>query len=144
MIGAIAIGACVSGCALQEVRSKWKLASEWRHSGRSTEEVRYSVEQGFDLRWDKGWTTGVAYRRRDIDDGSGDHDDGLFVDFSFPLWKAHKPDANAQRIQALENRIAQLEGRLRDSAGSSSATGGAALDENGQRSALDETKGGLP
>jgi hypothetical protein len=100
-----------SGCALEEVRSKNKFGSEWRHSGsRSTAEERYSVEPGFEFKWDKGISTGVSYRRRDIDNGSGDSDNGLFVDFSFPLWKRPKGEAKTtERIEKLERRLAELE-----------------------------------
>lgn len=103
--------ALLSGCALEEVRSKNKFGTEWRHSGsRSTAEERYSVEPGFEFKWDKGISTGVSYRRRDIDNGSGDSDNGLFVDFSFPLWKRPKEEAKmAERIEKLERRLAELE-----------------------------------
>lgn len=103
--------ALLSGCALEEVRSKNKFGSEWRHSGaRSTAEERYSIEPGFEFKWDKGISTGVSYRRRDIDNGSGDSDNGLFVDFSFPLWKRPKGEAKtAERIEKMERRLAELE-----------------------------------
>jgi hypothetical protein len=100
----------IFGCALEEVRSKNKLGAEWRHGGaRSTAEERYSVEPGFDFKWDKGVSTGIGYRRRDIDNGSGDSDNGLFVDVSFPLWKRKKADKTAERVEALERRLAELE-----------------------------------
>jgi len=99
-----------SGCALQEVRSEHTVGTEWRHSGTtSTSEERYSIEQGFDFKWDKGISTGISYRRRDIDNGSGDSDNGLFVDFSFPIWKRKKVEAKTERIEALERRLAELE-----------------------------------
>ena len=73
---------------------------------------RYSVEEGLEFRWDKGWTTGLTYRRRDIYEGAGDNDNGLGFDFSFPLWKApKKPDATAQRVEELEKRLAAVEGQ---------------------------------
>jgi hypothetical protein len=104
-----------SGCALQEVRSKSKVGNEWRHSGsRSTNEERYSVEQGFDFKWDKGIGTGISVRRRDINEGNGDNDTGLWLDFSFPVWKAPPPkkESSAERILELERRVALLEGEL--------------------------------
>jgi len=98
------------GCAVEEVRYKNKLGAEWRHTGsNSREDERYTLEPGFDLKWDKGVSTGVSYRRRDVNDGNGDHDDGLFVDFSFPIWKRKKPDAQAERIEALERGLAELQ-----------------------------------
>ncbi len=103
----------VSGCALREVRSQSKFGPEWQHSGsNSTDSVRYSAEQGFDFKWQNDWTTGVSYRRRDIDNGDGNNDNGAWFDFSFPLWKAAKKDASAERVAELERRITQLEARL--------------------------------
>ncbi|MFQ5490421.1 MAG: hypothetical protein ACE5GE_06830 [Phycisphaerae bacterium] len=101
----------VSGCALKEIRSKSKFGSEFRHSGtKNTNKVRYTVQQGFDFKWDKGITTGVTYRRRDDDDGGGDNDNGVWFSVSFPLWKAKpKADTSEARIERLERRLAALE-----------------------------------
>ncbi len=103
-----------SGCKLQEVRNKWKFGSEWQHKGSSrTDQVRYSEEPNLDFKFDNGWTTGVTYRRRDTDDDSGDGENGLWVDFSYPLWKAaKKPEGSAEQIRELQDRIAQLEAKL--------------------------------
>lgn len=100
-----------SGCALKEVRSKTKFGPEFRHKGSNrTNEVRWYAQQGFDFKWEKGITTGVTYRRRDVDGGSGDNDNGVWIDFSFPIWKApKKADALARRVVELERRLAQLE-----------------------------------
>ena len=108
-----AMTAGLAGCKVQEVRNKWKFGSEWQHRGNNTEQMRYSVEPSFDFKWDNAWTTGVSYRRRDVDNGSGDGEDGLWVDFSYPLWKApKKPEGSAEQIRAMEERIAQLEAKL--------------------------------
>ena len=111
MFGGVILLTLTFGCALEEVRSKNKFGSEWRHSGsRSTAEERYSVEPGFEFKWEKGVSTGLSYRRRDIDNGSGDSDNGLFVDFSFPIWKRPKAEAKtAERMEALERRLAEVE-----------------------------------
>lgn len=102
-----------SGCALQEVRSKTRFGPEFQHMGsNSTNSVRYSEEQGLDFKWGNNWTTGVSYRRRDTDDGTGNNDNGVWFDFSFPVWKAAKKDASAERVTELERRITQLEARL--------------------------------
>lgn len=100
-----------SGCALKEVRSKTKFGPEFRHKGSNrTNEVRWYAQQGFDFKWEKGITTGVTYRRRDVDGGSGDNDNGVWIDFSFPIWKApKKADALALRVVELERRLARLE-----------------------------------
>jgi hypothetical protein len=104
----------VTGCALQEVRSKTLAGPEFRYSGSSrTNEDRWTVQQGIEFKWDRGITTGVTYRRRDVDQGDGDHDDGVWVDFSFPIWTApKKPDPTARRVDVLEKRLAELERKL--------------------------------
>lgn len=113
--GSIAFLLLCSGCELQEIRSKNKFGTEWRHKGSNgTDRERYAVQPGFEFKWDNGVTTGVSYRRRDDNDGSGDDDNGLFVDVSFPLWKAKKKEKASEtaRIERLEERIAQLEAKL--------------------------------
>jgi hypothetical protein len=108
--GLLTCGLLLTGCALQEVRNKSKVGTEWRHRGSdSTNDERYSVEQGLEFRWDKGYTTGVTVRRRDVNEGSGDNDTGLWLDISFPIWKAPKKADAAEQIRALEERIALLE-----------------------------------
>ncbi len=77
---------------------------------RGTDEVRWTTQTGFELKWDRGVATGVTYRRRDMDDGGGDNDDAIWLDFSFPLWKAKdKPDALESRVRELERRLAALD-----------------------------------
>ena len=103
-----------SGCALQEVRSKSKIGPDFRHSGtRGTDEERWTVRQGIELKWDQGITTGLTYRRRDVNHGSGNHDNGVWFEFSVPLWKAAKEsNALARQVKSLERRLATLEMRL--------------------------------
>lgn len=105
------LGAVVSGCTLTEVRGKTKLGQEFRHSGTSnTNQIRYSAQQGLDLKWHNGVSTGISYRRRDDDNGDGNNDNGIFLDFSYPLWKRRsKEDELAMRVQVLERRLAALE-----------------------------------
>lgn len=104
----------VSGCALKEVRSKSKFGPEFRHKGSNrTDAVRWTVQQGFEFKADNGISTGITYRRRDTDDGSGDNDNGVWIDFSFPIWRAEKePDAAVRRVEELERRLARLEARV--------------------------------
>ena len=110
-VGALLMALLVSGCALKEVRSKSKFGPEFRDRGDRTNEVRWtSIEQGFDFKWDRGWKTGITYRRRDTDEGGGGNDNGVWIDFSFPIWQAERaPDTTAKRIEVLERRLAQLE-----------------------------------
>ena len=102
------------GCALKEIRGKSKFGTEYRHSGaKRTNKERWSVQQGFEFKWDRGFSTGLSYRRRDDNGGGGDNDNGVFFDFSFPLWKAKpQPDKSEARIRNLERRLAALEKEL--------------------------------
>lgn len=104
------------GCGLQEIRSKSKLGPEYRHSGTNgTDLVRWTVQQGVEFKWDKGIDTGITYRRRDVDDGGGSNDNGVWFDVSFPIWRAKKDrPAAVGKIAELERRVAELEARLRD------------------------------
>ncbi len=111
---AIASTACAcSGCApkLKGIRSKTESGGEWRHSGTSRhDDERYSVQQGIEFQWDKGITTGIKYRRRDVNDGGGDGENGLWLDFGIPLWQAKENNGTAAaRIASLEERVAELE-----------------------------------
>jgi hypothetical protein len=105
----------VSACTtLKEVRGKTKFGPEFRHSGgpgRGTDLTRWTAQQGIDFKWENGWTTGIEYRRRDLDDGATDRDNGVWISVSYPLWKAEpNPKKNVdRRIEELEHRIAELE-----------------------------------
>ena len=102
---------CPSGCALQEVRGKTAFGPEFLHSGtNSTNEVRYDARQGLELRWNNGVTTGVTYRRRDVDEGSGNNDNLVLFEFGYPIWKASKSeDKLPERVEELEKRLRELE-----------------------------------
>lgn len=107
-----------SGCALQEVRSKSKVGPEFRHSGATnTNSERWHVEQGIDFRWDNGVTTGLSYRRRDVNDGNGDNENRVLFEFSFPLWKAESQQAKLKRrLALLETRLTRLEAAAQNGA----------------------------
>ena len=106
----------LTGCQakLKEVRAKTKFGPSFRHKGaKRTDSVRWTVQQGFDFKWDNGITTGVDVRRRDVDDGTGDNTTGVFFRVSFPVWKAEKkPDPLKERVRKLEKRLAELEAEL--------------------------------
>ena len=114
-------------CTLTEDRSKSKSGTEYRHDGSDrTSSVRWSVQQGVEFAWldanKNKITSGVTYRRRDTAEGDGDNDNGVWLEFSFPLWKApKKPDRTASQIEALERRVADLEARLGDASEEPSA-----------------------
>jgi hypothetical protein len=101
----------INGCALLEVRSKSKVGPEYIHSGSTdTDSERWTVEQGIEFKWDKGITTGITYRRRDINDGNGNNENRVLFEFSFPLWKAASGQARwARDVERLERRLAALE-----------------------------------
>ena len=89
IVAVFLLGLLCSGCVLKEVRSKSKVGPEFRHKGSSrTESERWTVQEGLEFKWNNGVSTGVTYRRRDVNEGSGDHDDGVWFEFSFPVWKA--------------------------------------------------------
>lgn len=100
-----------SGCGIKEIRSKSKFGPEFRHSGtRRTSRDRWTAQQGIEFKWDKGVSTTLTYRRRDVNNGAGDYDNGVWFEVSFPLWKAKpKEDKNASRIRELERRLAAIE-----------------------------------
>ena len=55
-----------TGCELQEIRSKSKIGPEFRHSGtRRTEQNRWTVQQGFEFKWDGRAATRSIPRTRD-------------------------------------------------------------------------------
>lgn len=99
----------VCGCGhLHEVRSKNKYGPEYRTNATGRNTIRWTAQTGVEFKWDQGITTGVTYRRRDVDNGSGGIDNGVWFEFSFPVWRRQKPDLK-KHIQLLEQRIAQLE-----------------------------------
>ncbi len=54
--------------------------------------------------------------------GNGDNDNGVWFEFSFPLWKAAKASNGlAQQVESLERRLANLEMRLAAGAAPSGA-----------------------
>ncbi|UCE61900.1 MAG: hypothetical protein JSU63_09215, partial [Phycisphaerales bacterium] len=78
--------AFLPGCTLVEIRSKSKTGPEFRHRGVDrTNSIRWYAQQGFEFVWrddnNNKITTGVTYRRRDIDNGNSDNDNGVFFDF---------------------------------------------------------------
>lgn len=107
--------AFLPGCTLVEVRSKSKMGPEFRHHGSDrTNSIRWYAQQGFEFVWhddrNNKITTGITYRRRDVDNGNSDNDNGVWFDFSFPLWKADTNfDPTGRRMELLERRIAALE-----------------------------------
>ncbi len=114
MCGSLAI--LLSGCALQEIRSKSKFGPEFRTKGAGSSKshkTRWTARQGVEFKWDKGISTAVTYRRRDDDNGHGDHDNGVWFEVSFPIWKARKKPTDQaalmRRVEQLERHLAELE-----------------------------------
>jgi hypothetical protein len=107
---------CTGGCksaSVSEVRGKTSFGPEFRNRGNNTSEVRYDVRQGIDVKWDNGWTTGVNYRRRDVDDGSGDNENRVLFEVGYPLWKApKKPEKTTQRLDELEHEVQEMRSRV--------------------------------
>ena len=108
----------LSGCALQEIRGKSKFGPEFRTKGAGSSKshkTRWTARQGVEFKWDKGVSTAITYRRRDDDNGSGDHDNGVWFEVSFPIWKAKKKPTDQaaliRRVEQLERHLAELESK---------------------------------
>lgn len=101
------------GCALKQVKSSTKFGPSFRHSGSNrTSSIRWTEQQSYSFKWEEGVTTGIMYRRRDADNGNGNNDNGVFFNFSYPIWKKNKKSQNAfDRINKLELRLVNLEER---------------------------------
>ena len=107
------LGAGCKSASVTEVRGKTSLGPEFRNRGNNTSEIRYDLRQAAELRWDNGWTTGMTYRRRDIDGGSGDNENLFLFELGYPIWKApKKPDKTAMQIEELQKQIGELQSRL--------------------------------
>ena len=104
-----------SGCSLVEVRSKWKGGVEARSTSANTNHNRWLVQAGLDFKFDNGHTVGWSVRRRDIDhseEGFSADDTGVWLEYSFPLWKAESKTSQLQhRIEVLELEMKRLSGR---------------------------------
>lgn len=102
-----------SGCSwqLQEIKGKTKFGPEFRDKSGRTSEVRWTtIDQGFEFKWDNGWSTGFSYRRRDTDEGNGGNDNRILFELSYPLWRTPaRVDATERRVEELERRLAILE-----------------------------------
>lgn len=104
-----------SGCkaSVSEVRGKTAFGPEFRNRGNNTSEVRYDVRQNVDLKWSNGWSSGLTYRRRDVDDGSGDNENLFLFDVGYPIWKApKKPEKSSERIEELEEQVREMRARV--------------------------------
>ena len=111
VIFSVASVVILSSCTLEKVSGKTGFGPEFRHSGsQNTNDVRYSVTQGITWHWDNDTTTGVSYRRRDTDEGSGDNDNRILFEVGYPIWKRDNPDRKlAERVELLEKRVQELE-----------------------------------
>jgi hypothetical protein len=115
----------VAGCKANpsELRGKTSFGAEARNRGNNTQEIRYDARQAVDLKWDNGWSTGISYRRRDIDDGSGDNENRVLVEVGYPLWKAPKKEekpkdigpptgTTSERIDQLQRQLEEMRARV--------------------------------
>ena len=115
-VALLAAGCLLSGCKAKptELRGKTSFGPEFRNRGNNTSEIRYDARQAFEVKWDNGWTTAVQYRRRDVDEGSGDNENRVLVEVGYPLWKAPKKEDKAadQRIQELQQQVEEMRARV--------------------------------
>jgi hypothetical protein len=99
----------VGGCELTEIRSKWKTGPEFRHA-KGEDATRWTAQTGLEAKFSNGHALGVTYRRRDTTDlpGFSQYDNGVWLEYSFPLWKKPKKD-DKKEIEQLKRRIEALE-----------------------------------
>ena len=125
----VAALALVAGCnkswSLTEVRGKTSFGPEYQQQTNGTHQVRYDGRQGLELRWDSGWTTGVTYRHRWIEEGQESHEDLVLFEVGYPIWKPAKkpePAKTAERIDELEREVEELREKMAGSAPSEPAS----------------------
>ena len=106
----------LAGCKANptELRGKTAFGPEFRNRGNNTSEVRYTTQQGFEMKWDNGWTTATSFRRRDVDDGSGDNENRWLVEVGYPLWKAPKKEekTTTKRIDDLQEEVEEMRAKV--------------------------------
>lgn len=97
---------------LDEVRSKWKFGPEYRSSSKDTDLVRWTAQTGLEAKLSDGQSVGVTYRRRDNNDADAyaATDNGVWLEYSFPLWKRKKENDSA----ALKERVSRLEAQVEE------------------------------
>lgn len=137
-----------TGCKtahLNEVRGKTSFGPEFRNRGNNTSEIRYDARQAVEFRFDNGWTTGLTYRRRDIDGGSGDNENLFLFEVGYPIWKApKKEDAAARRITQLEKDLQELRDRVADLTASGAGASGQKRQKSDRRAPGEPPHSGVP
>jgi len=115
IVACAAIG-FLGGCKANptELRGKTSFGPEFINRGNNTSQVRYDARQGFEVKWDNGWTTAAQYRRRDVDNGTGDNENRILVEVGYPLWKAPKKEDKATdgRIEELQQQVEEMRARV--------------------------------
>jgi hypothetical protein len=111
----VLLGTCGCDVTLNEVRSKWKTGPEWRRRSNGNSEVRWTAQTGLEGSFSNGHKVGVTYRSRNVSDSDNfaQRDDGVWVEYSFPLWRAEKKkgfgnDDLIRRLDELEAEVAEL------------------------------------
>ena len=106
-----------SGCkttSLAEIRGKSGAGTEFQHDGlKGTDQMRHYAVQGVELKWDSGWTTGLTYRLRDVQEGNGNIENLVLLEIGYPIWKAaKKPDKTAERVDQLERELREVRAQM--------------------------------
>ena len=106
-----------SGCkttSLAEIRGKSGAGTEFQHDGlKGTDQMRHYAVQGVEFKWDNGWTTGLTYRLRDVQDGNCNIENLVLFEVGYPIWKApKKPEKTTERMDKLERELAELRAQL--------------------------------
>ncbi|MBI4717124.1 MAG: hypothetical protein HY763_04910 [Planctomycetes bacterium] len=137
-----------TGCKaahLTEVRGKTSFGPEFRNRGNNTSEIRYDARQALEFRLDNGWTTGLTYRRRDIDGGSGDNENLFLFEVGYPIWRApKKEDAAARRITQMEKELQELRDTVADLTAGGAGTSGSKRPESDRPAPGEPPHPGVP
>lgn len=103
---------------LDEITSSWRFGPEYRSTSDNTNLVRWTAQTGLSAELSDGQKIGVTYRRRDNDgaDGFNAADNGVWLEYSFPLWQREKAEESETKHEdaALQERVARLESELAD------------------------------
>lgn len=108
VVGAALLSA--TGCStITEVRWRAKFGPEYRSKGGdSPNSTRWTVQTGPQVKFENGWTAGVTYRHRWEDERT---DDGVWLEFSFPLYRKSDADRRRRMRAGLEARELDRPGR---------------------------------
>ncbi len=72
---------------VKKVTSKWKTGPEFRETSSGTHSERWTIKTGIETELMNGHKFAITYRRRDINNGGGGNDNGVWLECSFSIWE---------------------------------------------------------